>query len=760
MVAWSITVRGIVQGVGFRPFIYRLALQYGLKGWVNNSNEAVHIHVEGADHKLAQFLQALRLQAPPAASIVSVEVEETNSILPHRFEILQSADVSEAVTRVSSDIAVCEECLHDMLTQPHRMHYPLINCSHCGPRFSIIEQLPYDRPHTTMRVFQMCEQCRREYEEPSDRRFHAQPIACNNCGPHYTLCHWNGNNVQQIEDLDTILALMADGIMHGKIFALKSVGGYNLICNAHDEAAVAALRLLKRRQGKPFAVMFRDMAALKKFAWVNDYEEQIITSFRRPIVILPTKTELAPSVSNGFPTIGAMLPYMPFHYLLFNSVSCDALVFTSGNMHEEPIIIDDSRALEDWKGVAEGIVMYNRRIHNRIDDSVLAATDAGELIFIRRARGYVPEPIRVLACNFEGIFAAGAELTGTFAIGKGNEAIISQYLGDLKSYENYQFYRESYEHLCQLFRFQPQIAVADLHPDYLSTHFAEQLGVDLVRVQHHHAHVASVMAEYALVDSVIGIAWDGTGLGTDGNIWGGEFLICSPGCFERYAHFEYIPLPGGDRVVDEPWRTSLAYAYSYWKEKIFAKNINFLSQIDENKVQSIITMLEKKINCPLSSGAGRLFDAVAVILGLGIKPTFHAELPMRLELCVNAKEPFLPYAFEIQQNIISFAPTFEQMLNELVHHDVPYVAKRFHDCLIDVAVTICEKIRYERGLEKVVLSGGTFQNRYLLSYLKAFLTQKGFKVYIPVQLPPNDAGIALGQMYVTVWQNKNRLLCV
>jgi len=754
MLARSITVRGIVQGVGFRPFIYRLAVQYGLKGWVNNSNEAVHIHIEGSDHEIDQFLQAIQLQAPPAAHIISMEVEETEPISLHGFEILDSSNVSEAVTRVSPDIAVCEECLHDMLTQPHRRHYPLINCCHCGPRFSIIEQLPYDRPNTTMRVFEMCDKCRQEYTDPSDRRFHAQPVACNNCGPRYTLYYEQGDTVLKIDHIDDILAWMGKGLLEGKIFALKSVGGYNLICNALDEAAVRALRVLKRREGKPFAVMFRDMATLKKYAWVNDYEEPIITSFRRPIVILPTKIELAPSVSNGFPTIGAMLPYMPFHYLLFHSISCDALVFTSGNQHEEPIITDDNKALTDWKGSVDGIVTYNRRIHNRVDDSVLAATGTGEMIIIRRARGFVPDPIRVTGCNFEGIFAAGSELTGTFAIGKGNEAILSQYFGDLQNYENYQFYCESYEHFCRLFRFRPQLAVADLHPDYLSTRFAEQLGLDVVRVQHHHAHVASVMAEHNLTEPVIGIAWDGTGMGTDGNIWGGEFLICSPQNFERYAHFEYIPLPGGDRVIDEPWRTALAYGYSYWKDEVLGRNFAFLDQIDESKIRSVITMLEKRINCPLSSGAGRLFDAAAVILGLGVKPTFHAELPMRLEALVDAGKPFLPYPFDIRKNIINFAPTFEQMIVDVKKHDAPFVAKRFHDTLIDVGITICEKIRYERGLEKVVLSGGTFQNRYLLTSLKTLLSQKGFSVYVPVQLPPNDAGISLGQMYVAVGKTK------
>ncbi|MGC8803107.1 MAG: carbamoyltransferase HypF [Bacteroidales bacterium] len=753
MTARRVTVRGIVQGVGFRPFIFRLANQYGLKGWVHNSNEAVHIHVEGADEHIMQFIESIRLQAPPAAKIIALEIEKTASVFPATFEILDSADTSEAVTRVSPDIAVCEECLHDMQVQPRRIRYPLINCCHCGPRFSIIEKLPYDRPHTTMRVFEMCEYCRHEYNDPSDRRFHAQPIACNVCGPHYTLYHWIDGKIFQIDTIDDIIAYMSAGFEQGKIFALKGIGGYNLVCNANDETAVQALRLLKHREGKPFAVMFRDIATLKHYAQVNEQEEQVLTSFRRPIVILPATNSLAPSVSVGFPTIGAMLPYMPFHYLLFNQLRCDALVVTSGNRHDEPIIIDDDKALSEWSGQVEGVVTYNRNIHNRVDDSVLSTTGSGDFIFIRRARGYVPEPIRVEGSNFEGIFAAGAELIGTFAIGKGNEVILSQYLGDLQNYDNYQFYCEAFEHFCSLFRFKPRLAAADLHPDYHSTIFAEQLGIPVIHVQHHHAHVAAVMAEHGINEPVVGIAWDGTGLGTDGNIWGGEFLICSPVDFDRYAHFEYIPLPGGDRVVNEPWRTALSYAYNYWKHDIFDKNLVFLDHLEENKVQSILSALDKKINCPLSSSAGRLFDAVAVLLGLGVKPSFHAELPMRLESVVSSQPEFsLPYSFEIKQNIVSFAPMFEQMLAEMDKKDKSYIAKRFHDTLLEVAITVCKKIRMEKGLEKIILSGGTFQNKYLLNKLSEQLIKNGFVVYKPVLLSPNDGSIATGQMYVASCQ--------
>ncbi|MCX7986864.1 MAG: carbamoyltransferase HypF [Bacteroidales bacterium] len=753
MIARNITVRGVVQGVGFRPFIYRLASQHRIKGWVKNTNEAVHIFAQGEEKSLKLFIEDIAAKAPQAANITTIETAIAKPEPFDTFEIQNSENVSEAVTQVSPDIAVCEDCLYDLEHQPHRINYPLINCCHCGPRFSIIENLPYDRPNTSMKEFEMCSICQNEYHNPANRRFHAQPVACNSCGPRYTLFQWNDEQTIQTDDIEMILKIMAAGISKGKIFALKSTGGYNLICDATNENAVSNLRNIKRREGKPFAVMFRNIEVLEEYAYLNENVKQVLGSFRRPIVIIPSKKALASSVSMGFDTIGALLPYMPFHYLLFKHLSTDALVMTSGNLHDEPIIIDDSVALSSWRQKIEGVVAYNRKIVNRIDDSVIMHVENGPDIFIRRARGYVPEPIIVENRNFEGIFAAGAELTGTFAIGKANEIILSQYLGDLKNYENYLFYCQTFENFCRLFRFKPKLAVSDLHPDYHSTLFAKQLGIPLIQVQHHHAHVASAMAEHGIEDTVIGIAWDGTGLGTDEKIWGSEFLICTPQHFERFAHFEYIPLPGGDRVVDEPWRTAIAYCYTFWKEKLFDKDIEFIKTLERSKIFNILTAINKNINSPQSSSAGRLFDAVAVILGLGLRPTFHAELPMRLEAITSKLPSFEPYPFEINNNIISFAATFEEIFNDLKKIDKDYIAKKFHDTLVKAGLEICEKIRYEKGIEKVILTGGTFQNKYLFTNLFNKLIAKKFKVYTHTKIPPNDGGIALGQMYIASSQH-------
>jgi hydrogenase maturation protein HypF len=747
MIAIDCIVKGVVQGVGFRPFVYRLAVKYQLKGWVQNNNEAVYIHVEGKEDNIANFCNSLKAEAPEAAVITSIDSLSSTLKNYENFSILPSNNVSEAVTRVSPDIAVCEECLSDLIHDPNRLSYPLVNCCHCGPRFSIIQNLPYDRQNTTMKDFDLCNSCREEYNNPSNRRFHAQPVSCNKCGPKYFLHIWDENNKDfvAISEIKTILKVASEEIKQGKIFALKGVGGYNLICDALNEEAVKQLRMIKRRESKPFAVMFKDIERLKYYVSTCKIEENELKSFRRPIVILKTQKSLAPSVSMGFPTTGAMLPVMPFHFMLLQSLDTDALVMTSGNLHDEPIIIDDEKALETFGKCTAGVISYNRTIYNRVDDSVEAIVDNRKSL-IRRARGYVPEPKMINDRNFEGIFAAGAEMTGTFAIGKGNEVILSQYFGDLKVYENYQFYQEAYDHFCKIFRFKPTIAVTDLHPDYFSTVFAHELNIPVVSVQHHHAHIASVMAENSIRDKVIGVAMDGTGLGPDNTIWGGEFLICSPDEYVRYAHFQPIPLPGGDKVIEEPWRTAVAYLYSF--DNNFSK-LPFISGIGDEQINSVLLALQKNINCPLSSGAGRLFDAVAVLLGLGIKPSYHAELPSRLENLINPTLPYQPYSFQINNKIINFSETFNQIIEDLLHHsDIQSISKRFHDTVVAIITKICEMARSELGINRVALSGGIFQNAYLLYATSKTLEENNFEVYSNHYVPANDAGIALGQMYI------------
>jgi hydrogenase maturation protein HypF len=750
-IAYLLTIKGLVQGVGFRPFVYNLANELDIQGWTKNTNHAVITHIQGDTKNIIRFLQLLIEKKPPASIIYSIDKKEIQFEKIDSFKIIPSEIVSNEVTYVSPDIAVCDECLNDLQFQMRRKNYPLVNCCHCGPRYTIIKGLPYDRDQTTMQPFEMCNDCRREYENPQDRRFHAQPVACKNCGPEYTLY----TNEEKILGIDEILSHLSRKVEEGGIFAIKGVGGFFLTCSAFDERAVSGLRLLKHRDTKPFAVMFRNMEVMKNYVEVDQTAESELTSFRRPIVILKELKPLAPSVTLNLGTIGAMLPYMPFHFLLFDNLSVDALVMTSGNISEEPIIIDNKVAINTFKNSTDGVITYNRDIFNRVDDSVLAIINTKPVV-IRRSRGYVPAPV-TLGINTEGIFAAGAELTGTFAIGKGTNIIASQYLGDLQNFENFNFYSESYRQYKQIFRFEPIVAVSDLHPDYVSTMFAQDLHIPSQVVQHHHAHIVSVMAEYNLDETIIGVAFDGTGLGTDGNIWGSEFLICDSVSFERYAHFEYMPLPGSDKAVLEPWRSAVAYLYKIFGEEFLNFDLPFIRDLDKNKLHLIIEAINKKINMPLSCSAGRLFDAVAAVTKICLNPAFHAEAPMRLEAAIS-KSNKISYPYSVEQHTIRFNSLFEELYNDMKNNtDKGIIASKFHNTIIDVIVDTCKKIRNERGIHKVALSGGSFQNRYLLEKVENYLGENLFKIYVNRQFPVNDGGIALGQMYVSA---KKREKCV
>ena len=738
---YLIHVNGLVQGVGFRPFIYRLAHKYKLKGWVENSNDGVFVMVTGDDTQVGEFVQSIRNEAPAASNINSiskkvVEYEEFDD-----FRIVKSENRSDAITDISPDIAVCDACLDDMKTQPHRIDYPFINCTNCGPRFSIIKDLPYDRENTTMAPFEMCDTCRSEYEDVLDRRFHAQPVACNNCGPVYQL-HFNG---KIIDDLKEILTIVSNLIDEGKIVAIKGVGGFQIACDANNEETVKRLRELKNREGKPFAVMFSGLQTLREYVYLNDSEEKAITSWRRPILILKEKKKLAPSISVGFDTIGAMLPYMPFHYQLFEYLNIPAIVLTSGNISDEPIVIDNDEALERLTGISDAVLTYNRDIYNRTDDSVAMVVNNRERL-VRRSRGYSPEPVN-LELNVDGIFAAGAELVNCFCIGKGNQAILSQHIGDLKNLETLEFYDEAYSRFKKLFRMEPELAVCDLHPDYLSTKFAKELGIQVIEVQHHHAHVASCMAEYGLDEKVIGVSFDGTGLGDDGNIWGGEFFICDLRDYERYTHFDYVPLPGGDAVTKEPWRTAVSYLKKYIGDEFLNLDIPFVRNLDDEKTGIVLQAIEKNINCPLSSSAGRLFDAVSALTGLCTESKFHAEAPMRLESVIDMRMHH-SYPFDFGKTI-SFGNTIFDILDDLLYGEsVREISAKFHNTVVNSVIAVVSQIRKETGLDKVVFSGGTFQNRYILSNVETILTLEGFKVYTQSRIPSNDAGIALGQMVI------------
>jgi len=737
----NIRVKGLVQGVGFRPFIYRLAHRFNLTGWVENRNDGVVIKATGQENIIDEFIGSIKREAPVASNISSVSKEIKEYEEFNEFRIIKSKNASTEITDISPDIAVCDACLKDMKAQPHRIDYPFVNCTNCGPRFSIIKDLPYDREKTTMAPFLMCDTCQKEYEDVLDRRFHAQPVACNYCGPIYKL-HFKSKTINH---LDEIILTVKDLLHDGKIIAVKGIGGFQIACDAQNQAAVKRLRDLKNREGKPFAVMFKNVETLKEFVFLNDAEQRSITSWRRPILILKEKQKLASGVSVGFNTIGAMLPYMPFHYLLFEQLDIPAIVLTSGNISEEPIVIDNDEALKTLTEIADAVLTYNRDIYNRTDDSVGFVINNRERV-IRRSRSYSPEPVN-LNLNVDGIFAAGAELVNSFCLGKGNQAILSQHIGDLKNLETLEFYTESYKRFKKLFRVKPELVVHDMHPDYLSTNFAKDMKLETIEVQHHHAHIASCMAEYGVDEKVIGVSFDGTGLGDDGNIWGSEFFICDLADYKRLTHFDYMPLPGGDQTTKEPWRTGISYLYKIFGRDFLNLNIPFLKELDPDKVEFIVKAIEKKINCPLSSSAGRLFDAVAAITNICPVSKFHAEAPMRLEAAIKNNESYA-YPFDFGETI-SFETTIREIVEDLKEgFPVSGISAKFHNTVINVIFAVASLARKETGINKVVLSGGTFQNRYILSNIESKLILEGFEVYTQTKVPSNDGGIALGQLVI------------
>ncbi|MCK5170187.1 MAG: carbamoyltransferase HypF, partial [Bacteroidales bacterium] len=615
--------------------------------------------------------------------------------------------------------------------------------TNCGPRFSIVNKLPYDRINTTMHEFKMCSKCESEYFNVSDRRFHAQPVACNNCGPKYSY-----NNER---DFIKIINDVTSKIDRGEVVAVKGLGGYNLICDAKNNSSVLRLREIKGRDSKPFAVMFRDIETLKEYCILNNAEKELAESWRRPIVLLDQKKELCYSVNNALKSIGALLPYLPFHYLLFEKLSTQAIVYTSANISDQPIIADDDLAQEILLKKVDGFVSHNRKIENSIDDSVVKIVNDRQQI-IRRARGFVPNPIHTIK-SVDGIFAAGAELKNSFCIGKNSNAILSQYIGDLKNFETYNLYQKTVTQFFDLFKFSPKVIACDLHPEYLSTKFAENFNLNslngsripLIKVQHHHAHIVSCMAEYQINEKVIGVSFDGTGYGTDGNIWGGEFLICDTKTFERYAHFDYVKMPGGDLAVEEPWRMTLSYLNHYSINRI--KHLDCLNNIGENEIEIVKKMLEKNINSPLTSSAGRLFDVIACLLNLCSKQLFDAEGPMRLEAIIDKTEKSY-YPFEIVNGIVRFEKMLNAILDDIGKQSASKISAKFHNTIIQIIYNVVIQIKKDTGINKIVLSGGVFQNRFLLEKSIQILVKNNFEVYTNHLIPPNDGGIALGQLVV------------
>jgi hydrogenase maturation protein HypF len=739
--AKKIHIKGLVQGVGFRPFVYRIAMTCKLHGWVENNNEGVKIHLEGETTKLKDFISSIEAEAPAASDISEINIIDTDIEGFDEFFIKKSENSSDDITDVSPDIAVCDDCLEDIKTQDQRISYPFINCTNCGPRFTIIKDLPYDRPMTSMADFPMCEKCQSEYKDILDRRFHAQPIACNHCGPVYTL-EISGSSEK---DITSILSKTAGLIDGGSIIGMKGLGGFHLACDAYNSTAVDLLRQKKNRDGKPFAVMFRDIETARANTLLSESEEKALTSWQRPIVLLKDSGKLAEGVSVGFYTVGGMLPYLPFHYLLFEQLKTDIIVLTSGNISDEPIIIDNNEAKRVLGPITDAILLNNRDIYNRTDDSVLRVINDKPRM-IRRSRSWVPRPIN-LDLNVDGIVACGAELVNCFCIGKGHQAIMSQHIGDLKNAETLEFFIESVDRFKKLFRVEPDLIVHDLHPDYLSSRYAQESGLKTIAVQHHHAHIASCMAEYGLNEKVIGVSFDGVGLGSDNNIWGGEFMLCDLIDFERKTYFDYTPMPGGDMATKEPLRMALSYLYKTFGEEFKDMDLPFLKDIPEENINLLIQALKLRINTPLTSSAGRLFDAVAAMIGLCNVASFHAEAPMRLESIIDPREKD-DYDFSIGESIdtsliikgICF--DIEQQVSAGI------MAAKFHNTVINIIFAGVEMIASESNIRRVVLSGGSFQNEYILERTENLLRDNGYEVFSPVEIPANDGGIALGQLAI------------
>jgi hydrogenase maturation protein HypF len=626
---------------------------------------------------IERFTNEILTEAPPASRIKSIEVLPKSIEEFVKFSIARSKANDDLITEISPDIAVCEDCLADMTSDPGRIDYPFINCTNCGPRFTIIEGLPYDRPETTMKDFKMCDRCSSEYNDILDRRFHAQPIACNECGPEYQYYEAG----KTISGTEVILNEVSSMISSGLTVAIKGIGGYFLMCDSLNNDAVVRLRERKQREAKPLAVMLRDLSELKKYCYVEKTEEYEIKSWRKPILILKQKKALAAAVSNGLKTIGAMLPYMPIHYLLFRTLNTPAVVLTSGNLSDEPIIKDDSVALRKLLKVADSIVSYNREIRNRTDDSVIRIID-GKINIIRRSRGWTPQPVD-LKFKVEGILALGAEQKNSLCIGKNSQAIMSQYIGDLKNKHTCDFYMETIDRFSDLFRFRPEYIACDMHPDYFSTVYASVLekkhNIPIVCVQHHHAHIVSAMAENGLDEKVIGICMDGTGYGTDGNTWGGEFLVADTSDFTRFTHFDYIPMPGGDIAVEEPWRMAFSYIYKYFGDSIDYRLLPGFRLVDRQRLTLVKEMIQNDINCPLSSGAGRLFDAVSALLGICPVTSFDAEAPMRLESAINS-ETDQHYPFSIGGCVV-FAETLKAIISDLQYSDDSLISAKIHNTI-------------------------------------------------------------------------------
>jgi hydrogenase maturation protein HypF len=749
-----ILLKGIVQGVGFRPFVFGLARRHGLKGWVNNSSEGVHLEVEGDPGVIENFTRKVSREAPPRARIETMELQDLGPAGLQAFEIRESVEEAGKYQLISPDIATCGACQEELVNpQDRRFRYPFTNCTNCGPRFTIIEDIPYDRPKTTMARFQMCAQCQREYDDPSDRRFHAQPNACPVCGPAIRLWDGEGKSLETRDPVSSALRLLREG----KILALKGLGGFLLACDARSPSAVERLRRRKHRPHKPFAVMLPDVSSVKEHCLVSREEEKLLLSPESPIVLLTWKkgSTIVPAVAPAQKYLGVMLPYTPLHHLLMGH-SGMALVMTSGNLSEEPIAKDNEEALARLGGIPDAFLVHDRDIYVPYDDSVVSLV-SGQPAVLRRARGYAPFPVR-LPFPVRPILACGAELKNTFSLTRDEYAFISQHIGDLENLETLNHFQRTVELYQKLFRIRPEMVAYDLHPEYLSTKYALHLPGKKVGVQHHFAHMASCLAENGEKGPVIGLSFDGLGYGTDGALWGGEFLVGDYRSFIRRAHLEYLPMPGGAAAIRHPWRMALSYVYTLLGKEKLMRHLPLLTpaapagSARDEKVRILLQQIDRRMNSPLTSSCGRLFDGVSALLGLCPSVSFEGQAAMGLEMIADLTEEGTYELFTEEEDgkeVVRLGPMIEGILQDLERGvDPSRISGKFHNTLVKVGRALCRKIRDDGGPGKVTLSGGVFQNRLLAERMKTALEGSGFKVCVHRQVPCNDGGLSLGQAVI------------
>ncbi|MEK7735581.1 MAG: carbamoyltransferase HypF [Nitrospirota bacterium] len=787
-----INIKGVVQGVGFRPFVYNLAKSLNLKGTVTNTSDGVAIDIEGED--ITSFIDRLPKEAPPLSEINKIDISPIPLYGHKDFEIVKSRD-SGSFTLISSDVSICDDCLKEMLDKDNRRYlYPFINCINCGPRYTITNAVPYDRHNTTMSVFKMCNECESEYNNTSDRRFHAQPNACSKCGPHLEFKIQDSKF--KIQEKENPIKSTINILKQGGIAAIKGLGGFHIACDAANKDAVERLRERKRKNNKPFALMAPDIETIKKYCEVSEKEQELLTSTKRPIVLLRKKTaqdnsELLPdSISRNNLYIGFMLPYTPLHYLLFyypltpNSELLTpnflALIMTSGNISEEPIVVSNDEAVSKFSDMVDALLIHNRDIFMRVDDSVIRnhfLAHRTKPIFIRRSRGYAPEPISLDNDGPE-VLGCGADIKNTFTLTKGSYAIPSHHIGDMENYETVKFFEESLNNLKKVYRVNPVAIGYDLHPNYLSTKWAlskkaeERSAFSVQRlatenselqtpnsellfygIQHHYAHIASVMAENGIKRKVIGVAFDGTGYGTDGNLWGSEFLIADTDGFKRAGHFKYIPLPGGETAIREPWRVAVSYIRYITGDEVmdYLESIGFIEKYGSDRINAILGIIDNRDFSPLSSSAGRLFDAVSAILGICDTNTFEGEASMALESYTidNIDEDY-PADIGLKDRIeIDFCLTLFRLIQDMakgIGKDI--IATKFHNTIVTIIAGVVQRLGMIHKLHDVVLSGGVFQNMYLLKNTIDRLKSIGMNVYTNEKVPANDAGISLGQAYI------------